>query len=219
MDNVWVVVPVRNNNLDLSEFVGNLSGGFVAPETYEKVSFSMVDGEYEKEAEIVEHPYAGQTADDLSGRIVFINAEEGYVEFEGVTHLEDFAEHNIARWMNTGIDHAVENGASKVVVLSNPASFDMFALKDILDSNPDSKVINIADGAMFVVSGDSDYRLDEQFKIWFWADDFYRRLDGNWGGNTSEYLGFSELIPYHVDTEELQEVVKVDEANYNAKWS
>jgi hypothetical protein len=40
MNNVWIVVPVISNDIDLTSYVNRLSGGYTAPETYEKTVFN-----------------------------------------------------------------------------------------------------------------------------------------------------------------------------------
>ena len=217
MNNTWIVAPVRDNSVDLSGFVSKLTGGFTIPETYEKQTFNAETQSFDTEN--VPHPHFGKTLPDFSGRIVFVNTTAGYAEFDGVTNVEDFGDVNIARWMNAGINHAVANGADKVVVLSNPVNCDLSVLFDA-DVEADShEVVNIADGVMFVLSGSSEFRLDEQFKIWFWADDFYRRVAEVCGGARNLYGNLEELIPFIVDTPENEAIVKEDETKYNTKWS
>lgn len=217
MNNVWIVVPIKDNSIDISDFINNLSGGFVIPENYEKQTFN--NETMEMETELVAHPHFGKTVPNFSGRIVLVNTAEEYTEYDGVVHLEDFGDVNIARWMNTGIEHAVQNGASHVVVLSGPSSFDPSALFDALDEAETKEVVNMADGAAFVLSGSSDFRLDDQFKIWFWADDFYRRTLAVSGYARPDFMNFSELMPFVVDTPEHQAIVEEDQTKYNAKWS
>ena len=40
MNNLWIVVPVISNDVDLASYVNKLSGGYTAPETYEKIIFN-----------------------------------------------------------------------------------------------------------------------------------------------------------------------------------
>lgn len=217
MNNVWIVAPVRDNSVDLSDFVNNLTGGFVIPENYEKQTYNFET--QEMETELVPHPHFGKTSPNFSGKIVFVNTSAGYATYDGVTNIEDFGDINIARWMNTGINHAVANGASKVVVLSNPCSFDPSALFDALEEAETKEVVNINDGVMFILDSASTLRLDDQFKIWFWADDFYRTAEEVVGISRPDFLKISELIPFIVESEEHIAITKEDEAKYNAKWS
>lgn len=216
MNNVWIVTAITSTDVDLSGFVSDLRGGYVAPDKYTKHVFNKENQKFEET--LVDHPKAGQSGPDFSERIVFVNTSEGYVSYEGVVHLEDFAEHNIARWLNSGINYAIDHGAERVVVLSGPSSFDTTALEDIIGQHWGTEVVNISDGAMFIINGTSSARLDEQFKIWFWADDFYRTLGSRFASGRTDFLNFKELTPYIVDTEELYEIVKVDQENYNNKW-
>jgi hypothetical protein len=217
MDKIWIVAPVKDNSVDISEFISNLTGGFVAPEKYEKTkNFNNIG---DSEVELFDHPHANEIGPDFSGRIILINTEPGYKTFDAAIHLEDFEEHNIARWMNTGIDYAIDSGAEKVVVLSNPGSFDPFVIEDTLKNDSETMLFNFSDGAMFAVSKNLEERLDEQFKIWFWADDFYRRLATQTAYSRTDYFTLEELIPYRVDNKDLEAIVKLDQEKYEAKWS
>jgi hypothetical protein len=219
MDNVWVVVPVKNNDLDLADFVSKLTGGFVAPDTYEKISYEYQDGEMQEIVESLPHPYAGQTSTDLSGKIVFVNTKADYPTFDGVTHLEDFEDINLYRYWNTGIDYAVNAGADAVLVLSNPIDFDPFLIDEAVAKLDGKEVVNVADGAGFVISGTSEIRLDEQFQIWFGDNDLYRTAQEVEASYRSDFSNWVELDPWVIDTPELQEIVTSDEVKYSAKWS
>jgi hypothetical protein len=219
MDNVWVVVPVKNNDLDLTDFVSKLTGGFIAPATYEKVSYEYQDGEMQEIVESLPHPYAGQTSLDLSGKIVFVNTKADYPTFDGITHLEDFEDINLYRYWNTGIDHAVNAGADAMLVLSNPIDFDPFLIGEAVAELEGKEIVNVADGAGFVIAGTSEIRLDEQFQIWFGDNDLYRRAQEVETTYRSAFSNWVELDPWVIDTPELQEIVNSDEAKYSAKWS
>ena len=131
MNNTWIVVPVILNDTDLSSFVDNLSGQYVAPETYEKKVFNQETKELETEN--VPHPYAGQTGPDFSDRIIFVNKVDGYTEHDGVVHLEDFNDINIYRYWNTGFEYAVANGADAVILTNGVFEFDPFVIKEAYD--------------------------------------------------------------------------------------
>jgi hypothetical protein len=218
MNNTWIVVPVILNDTDLSSFVDNLSGQYVAPETYEKKVFNQETKELETEN--VPHPYAGQTGPDFSDRIIFVNKVDGYTEHDGVVHLEDFNDINIYRYWNTGFEYAVANGADAVILTNGVFEFDPFVIKEAYDefSKGESEVINISDGAMLLVSASSSLRADEQFQIWFGDNDFYRRAEPVLGHSRSEYLWGDYLID-SVSTEFFDSIVASDEVKYNAKWS
>lgn len=218
MNNTWIVVPVISNDVDLSAFVDKLSGGYVAPETYEKKVFNQETQEIETVNE--PHPYAGQAGPDFSNRIIFVNKVAGYAEHDGVVHLEDFGDISIYRYWNSGLDHAVANGADAVILTNGVIDFDPFIIKDAHDEFVSSgkEVINIADGAMLLVSAASSVRADEQFQIWFGDNDLYRTADSVTGYSRSEYSGFNYIVdPNAVDS--FNSIVASDEVKYNAKWS
>ena len=218
MLNTWIVVPVISNDVDLTSYVNKLSGGYTAPETYEKIIFKPETQTSEKED--VAHPYAGQVSHDFSNKIIFVNKVDGYSQYEGVVHLEDFGDINIYRYWNTGLEHAFENGADSVILTNGVFDFDPFVIKEAYDelSNGDSEVINISDGAMLLVSASSSLRADEQFQIWFGDNDFYRRAEPVLGISRSEYLWGDYLIDYS-SIESFDSIVASDEVKYSAKWS
>ena len=218
MHNVWIVVPVISNDTDLTGFVNKISGGYVAPETYEKKVFNQETRELETEN--VAHPYAGQTGPNLSGRIIFVNKVAGYTEYDGVAHLEDFNDINIYRYWNTGFEYAVANGADSVILLNGVIDFDPFVIKDASDSfvTTGKEVINLADGAMILVSAESNLRADEQFQIWFGDNDFYRRAEDVLGQHRSDFSEMNYILDHNND-EAFNAIVTSDETKYNAKWN
>jgi hypothetical protein len=218
MNNVWIVVPVISNDIDLTSYVNRLSGGYTAPETYEKTVFNPETQASEKEN--VAHPYAGQVSHDFSNKIIFVNKVDGYGEYEGVVHLEDFNDIGIYRYWNTGLEYAFANGADSVILTNGVFEFDPFVIKEAYDefSKGESEVINISDGAMLLVSSSSSLRADEQFQIWFGDNDFYRRAEPVLGYSRSEYLWGDYLIDSS-STESFDSIVASDQVKYNAKWN
>lgn len=216
MNNTWIVVPVTSNDVDLTSFIDKLCGGYVAPETFEKKSFSQESNTVQTEN--VPHPYAGQSGPDFTNKIILVNMLDGYTVYDKSINIESFGEINIPRLMNAGINHAVVNGAENVVVLSNPCDFDTFIISEGIADISGKSIINIADGAAFILPGDSPLRLNEDLKVWFWAEDLYRTAEDNIGFCRPEFIAFSELIPLHVTTPDLEAITKEDETKYNAKW-
>lgn len=218
MNNTWIVVPVISNDIDLSGFVSKLSGGYVAPETYQVSRFNQETQQLEDQN--VAHPYAGQTAPDFSNKIIFVNKAPGYTSYGGVTHLEDFNDISIYRYWNTGIDHAVANGADSIVLLNGVIDFDPFVIKDAYDALNDQnkELVNIADGAAMILSATSSLRADDQFQIWFGDNDIYRRAELVLGYSRSDYFTLNYLIEHNND-EQFNTIVKSDEVKYSTKWS
>ena len=218
MNNTWIVVPVISNDVDLSAFVNNLSGGYVAPETYDYFTFNQQTKQLEKNTE--SHPYAGQTSYNFSNKIIFINKMAGYSQYDGVTNIEDFGDINIYRYWNTGLDYAVANGADSVVLVNGVIDFDPFLIKDAYDKfvSTNKEIINIADGAMLLIAATSTLRADEQFQIWFGDNDLYRRSETVLDSIASSYSSFEYIVdPFAIDS--FDSIVTFDEQKYNVKWS
>lgn len=218
MNNTWIVVPVISNDVNLDSFVDKITGGYVAPATYEKKFLNRETMQIETEN--VPHPYAGQTGPDFTNRIIFINKIAGYTEYNGVVHIEDFNDINIYRYWNLGINHAISNGAENILLLNGVIDFDPFAIKDAHNKYMDTgkEVINVSDGAIILLSANSSLRADEQFKIWFGDNDFYRRAENSTEWSRSEFINMSYIFD-HVHDETFNNIVASDEVLYNAKWN
>ncbi len=218
MNNVWIVVPVVSNDVDLTSMVENLSGGYTAPETYNKYKFDVETNQTEIVSE--PHPFAGQKGPDFSNKIIFVNKEAGYTEYDGVVHIEDFDDISIYRYWNSGFEYAVQNGAEAVILLNGAMDLDTFALKDAYDVfvSDDKEIVNVADGAVLLMSADSSVLPDTQFQIWYGDNDIYRRAAEISSSSRSDYFSLNYLIdPNSVDS--FESIVASDEAKYNAKWN
>lgn len=218
MNNTWIVVPVISNDVDLSSFVDSLSGGYTAPEFFEKMVFNQETQLLEKEE--VSHPYFDQASPDFSNRVIFINKVAGYTKYDGVKHIEDFENINIYRYWNTGFEYAISNGADSVVLLNGVVDLDTFAIKDAYDVfvADGKEVVNIADGAMVLISATSSIRADEQFQIWFGDNDLYRTAENVSTVSRSEFFQLNYLVdPKSI--ENFDSIVASDQAKYNAKWN
>jgi hypothetical protein len=216
MNNTWIVVPVKDNGIDASPVVENLTGGFVAPEKYGVESVNVQD--MGPEREWIDHPYFGQDAPNFSGRIVFINFEKNHQVFDGVTHILDDSGVSIYRAWNTGLEYAISNGADSVVLFNAITDFDPFTViqaKLIMDES-EAEVINIWDGAMIMISGTSKIRADEQFRIWCGDNDLYLRAAGV-TEKCWDVFGKFEHLEDWFGFENFEEIVAEDLSRYGAK--
>lgn len=217
MPNIWISVPVRKNDVDLTDFVNKLTLGYTAPAKYD--TFNPEDP-YGDQIQ-VDHPHYGADPVNFANKVVFVNMEPGYQSYAGIHGVEDFGDLNLARSINKGINYAFENGADAVLSLSGPCDLDLFAIEDNYSKLTDKDVVNFSDGVAFMIKAGSSYRMDEQFKVWFWADDFFRRLinDDKVTYQDSAYFKINELMPLTIDTEALTEITNADHAMYDLKWS
>jgi hypothetical protein len=216
MTNTWIVIPVKDNSVDVSTVISNLTGGFVAPEKYEIKKMNLETKKLETEE--VDHPHFGEASPDFTNKIIFVNFEAGFTTHNGVVHLADGGELSIYRAWNTGINHAVENGADSVVLVNSLIDFDPFTLieaKAKLDES-DAEVVNISDGAMLLVSGASSIRADEQFRIWFGDNDLYRVNAEKVVDGVNIFGRFSHIENWD-GFEGFDEIVKADQDKYEAK--
>lgn len=216
MKNTWIVVPVTSNELDLTDFINKLSGGYTAPE---KITISKINEETKQLEEVeIDHPYAGQNGPSFEGKIILVNMLEGYEIYDKSVGIESFGEPNIPRLMNAGIEYAKNNSADKIFVLSNPCDFDTFIVDEAIKKMKNTEIINLSDGVAFILDGETDIRLDENFKVWYWAEDLYKSAEGKTSYYRSNFMNLVELIPFNVDTEDRIEYTKEDELFYKNKW-
>lgn len=216
MQNTWLIMPIISNDVNLSELVKKLTGNFVAPNTYEKMV--LVDNNFVPVT--TDHPFAGQSV-DLSNKIVFINTKPGYTTYDGVLHIEDFGDFNIYRYLNSGINYAIEHGAEQIAIANGALDFDPTAIKMGYDAMISENVdlVDILGHALILLSSNLELRFDEQFKLWFGDNDFYRRAPEIRGSVNAD---FNPLPIYLIDNQSIenwQEIAKEDELKYDAKWS
>lgn len=216
MSNIWIVVPVIKNDTDLSAFVNKLSGGYTAPEKYTRTSFDPEKNTFTNKE--FDHPHFGKPSPNFSEKIIFVNKEEGYQIFDGVTNIEDFNEINIYRYWNTGISTAISNGADAIVLINGVVDFDPFIINDSYEKMiaEGKEVANISDGGMIMISSSCEDRMDEQFQIWYGDNDFYNRVADKTTSAKFSYTNFDYLFD-HVHDEEFNLIVQNDEIKYNAK--
>ena len=212
MENIWIVVPVTSNDVDLSDFIDKLCGKYVAPE---KFLFEKINSQT-KSFETVEldHPYFNIEAPTFENKIIFVNMIENYKKYDKVNHVESFGEINIPRLMNAGIEYAKKQNADKILVLSNPCNFDIFIINEAAQKMKNGEIINIADGAAFMLPGDTKITLNENLRIWYWAEDLYNKAKEKVSYYRSDFMAFSEIIPIIVNTEYYNSIVEQDEATY-----
>jgi GT2 family glycosyltransferase len=119
---------------------------------------------------------------DFHGRIVFVNNKEGYSQYPGVHHIEDFGDINIYRWWNKGIDFAQSRGAKYVAILNDDLEFDHTFIPSLFSFLIKNKLA-IADtdrssnggGAAWMMDLSYNLRLDERFRWWYGDTELFDR--------------------------------------------
>jgi len=211
----WVVIPVSSAETDLSQIVANLTGSFVVPETYTIPSPMGND----IPDDTVPHPHFGQSAPNFSGRILFVHFGLSLSPNAGASSINLDGNYNIAKAWNTGINNAVGEGAEAVVILNGPIVFDPFVIADGVGVMADGmSVVNIADGAMWVLDALSAIRADETFAIWFADNDIYRQAGSSVGTYRSPYATLVELENAR-DLPNFETIVKAEQTAYEAKYA
>lgn len=218
MSNTWIVVPVIDNSVDLTEFINKLSGGYAIPETYTGRVLNEESGMFEPGE--IGHPNFGKTPPNFTNKIIFINTKSAYTEYPGISHIEDFGDINIYRCWNKGIESAILNGADSIVLLNTAIDFDLSVIEEAYDLmvNENKEVVNISDGAIVMISASSNIRADEQFQIWFGDNDLYKIAENVSTSIRVPYIAASNIIN-HVEDETFRTIVLNDELKYNSKWN
>lgn len=205
--NIWIVAPVRNSSIDISEFLNNLTGNFVTPETYEKINFMT------GEVDVKPYPNLNRDVPSFYGKIILV-APDGYPEFDGVITLtRDGERPNISLDWNAGVAYAKKNGATHILIMNGPNTIDPFIVKDAADVM-ENGFVNISDAAAFMIDSSLDFEADQQFRIWFSDNDIFRRFSGSI--YRPEYLSINDQL----DPEEIiKSITDEDHEKYSAKWA
>jgi hypothetical protein len=217
MENTWIVIPVRDNELDLNDTLVKLNGTYICPEGYSGFEYNQETKEF-AEAE-KDHPHAFEVGPDFTNRIILIHLNDGYSAVAGTVQLEDFGPINIYRTWNKGIKHAFDNGADSVVLFNAVLDIDPFIISDSYDLmiEEDTEVVNISDGAVVMISAQSGIRADEQFRIWFGDNDLYRRAEGVSSTFRADWASVTQLDNIEFD-DEFKAIVAEDELKFQAKY-
>jgi GT2 family glycosyltransferase len=108
------------------------------------------------------------------GRIVIVNNQPGYTEFEGVNHIEDFNGININRWWNNGIRYAEERGATHIYIVNDDVDMEDTFVENMykLMIEQDLEVVDTSNtgnngGSSWMLKLDSGLRPDEDFSWWY----------------------------------------------------
>ena len=216
MENTWIVIPVRDNSLDLNQALDKLNGTYICPEKYVGFEYNQETRDF---AEVEkDHPHALEVGPDFNDRIILVHLEPGYAPVSGAVQLEDFEPINIYRVWNTGIKYAFDNGADSVVLFNAVLDIDPFILSDSYDLMiaEDTEVVNISDGAIVMIASKSLIRADEQFRIWFGDNDLYRRAEGVSSTFRADWANVTQLDQIEFD-DAFKAIVAEDEIKYQAK--
>lgn len=209
-------MPVRNNELDLSAALNKLNGTYVVPEKYEALEYDAEAQTFNKIEK--DHPYAGKTGADFTGRIILVHLNDGYSPVAGTVQLEDFGPISIYRVWNTGAEYAFANGADSVFLFNAVLDVEPMALQDAYDmmKADGTEVVNVSDGAVVLLSASSQIRADEQFRIWFGDNDLYDRAAEVSSLFRADWAFVETLDQIEFD-DEFKAIVAEDELKYNAK--
>ena len=217
MENTWIVIPVRDNELDLNQALGKLNGTHICPEKYTGFEYNQETKDFQEVEK--DHPHANEVGPDFTNRIILVHLEAGYSPVSGTVQLEDFDPINIYRVWNKGIKHAFDNGADSVVLFNAVLDIDPFIISDSYDLmlEENTEVVNISDGAVVMISSNSAIRADEQFRIWFGDNDLYRRAEGVSSTFRADWASVTQLDNIEFD-DEFKAIVAEDEIKYQAKY-
>jgi hypothetical protein len=166
MTNLFILNTIIEEDADYTQLVNDLTGGFIASdiETTEK------DENGDDVVSATPHPHAHLDAPDFSGKIIFAHLSEGNEEIDGVDHITVSKFKGTTAW-NEGVAYAKSKGATHVAILNNVDGINPHVLTIGFDGNEDKSVINLADGAAFIV--DANFSVDETYNFWFVDNDIF----------------------------------------------
>jgi hypothetical protein len=166
MTNLFILNTIIEEDADYTQLVNDLTGGFVATD----IETTERDENGEEVVSTNPHPHADLAAPDFSGKIIFAHFAEGHEEIDGVDHITVSKFKGTAAW-NEGVAYAKSKGATHVAILNNVDGINPHVLTIGFDGNEDKSVINLADGAAFIVK--SDFSVDETYNFWFVDNDIF----------------------------------------------
>lgn len=205
MNNIKIVVPIADPSIqDFTDLVNDLSGNYVAKDHIE-TSFK---DESETET-IVVNPYTGITNPDFSGNIIFVSHSEIDCPENAESLIVD-GDLNIAKLWNAGIAHAVENGATHVVILNEASSINPHIFSEAV-SECNKSVINLSDGGCFIVI--PGVTANETYRWWFADIDLFNNNEVDFFRKDFLDLVQENRIPIEGS---MQDLVDQDYANFTA---
>lgn len=160
MTNLFILNVIVEEDADYTQLVNDLTGGFVAAD----IETTTKDENGEEVVSTTPHPHADLSAPDFSGKIIFAHLVEGYEEIAGVDHIAVSKFKGTTAW-NEGVAYAKSKGATHVAILNNVNGINPHVLTLGFEGNEDKSVINLADGAAFIV--DADFSVEETYNFWF----------------------------------------------------
>jgi hypothetical protein len=191
MTNLWILNVIIEEDADYSQLINDLSGGFVASDIQTK----EIDENGEEVITYTEHPHANLAAPDFSGKIIFAHLTDGYTQRDGVINL-DISKFKVTAAWNEGVAYAKTQGATHVAILNNVYGINPHVIAIGFEGNEEKSVINLSDGAAFIV--DSDFSVAEDYNFWFIDNDVFRDAEeaGSYGVVRVEESGLvqTELI-------------------------
>jgi len=160
MTNLFILNTIIEEDADYSQLITNLTGGFI-PADIERTEKNE-DGE--EELTVTTHPHADLQAPDFSGKIIFVHLVDGFVETEGVDHIKASKFKGTTAW-NEGVAYAKSKGATHVAIINNVSDINPHVISLGFEGNEDKSVVNLADGAAFIVT--ADFAVEEDYNFWF----------------------------------------------------
>jgi hypothetical protein len=176
MTNLFILNTIIEEDADYSQLITNLTGGFV-PADIEKTE---VNEDGEEELTVTTHPHAGLESPDFSEKIIFVHLVDEFSEIEGADHIKASKFKGTTAW-NEGIAYAKSKGATHVAVLTNVLDINPHAISLGFDGNEEKSVVNLSDGAAFIVT--ADFSVEEKYNFWFIDNEIFEKAvqDGTFG--------------------------------------
>jgi hypothetical protein len=176
MTNLFILNTIIEEDADYSQLIKDLTGGFVA----EDIETKEMDESGEEVITYTTHPHADLPSPNFSNKIIFAHFSNDYQKTKGVDHITVSKFKGTTAW-NEGVAHAKAKGATHIAILNNVSGINPHVITLGFEGNEDKTVVNLADGAAFIV--DSEFSVEEKYNFWFVDNDIFAAAeeDGTYG--------------------------------------
>lgn len=206
MSNIHIIIPVADSSVqNFDSLVNELCGNYVPQDHTTTTS----DENGEEVEEVVENPYKGSPAPDYSNKITLVS-HSSLTAPAGADNVVVAGDLNVAKLWNAGLAHAVENGATHVIVLNEVSSISPYVFEEAVTEHSEP-VINLSDGGCFVLT--PGIQANETYRWWFADVDIFENNET--GTSRKEFLDIIQDNRMPIEGA-MQDIVDADIANYSA---
>jgi len=206
MTNIHIIIPVADSSVqNFDSLVNELCGNYV-PQDHTTTTH---DENGEGVEEVVENPYKGSPAPDYSNNITLVS-HSSLTPPTGSDNVVVSGDLNVAKLWNAGAAHAIQNGATHVVVLNEVSSISPYVFEEAVAEHSEP-VINLSDGGCFIVT--PGVEANETYRWWFADVDLFNSNET--ATCRKEFIDIVQENRVSIEGD-MQGIIDADIANYSA---